>query len=61
MVILDHIFVKTLQNVFLLYHRATNKNLLPTNNINNNTSTTNNLLDIATAYGIENVINFKKR
>ena len=61
MVILDNIFVKTLQIFFLLYHGATNKNLLPRNNINNNTSTTNDLLDIANACGIENVINFEKR
>ena len=61
MVILDNILVKTLHFFPLLYHSATNKNLLPTYNINNNTSTTKDLLDIATAYGIENVINFEKR
>ena len=54
MVILDNIFVKTLQKNFPTLS-------LPTNNINNNTSTINDLLDTATAYGIENVINFEKR
>ena len=61
MVILDSIFVKTYNFFPLLYHRATNKNLIPRNNINNNTSTKNDILDIATAFGIENVINFEKR
>ena len=45
---------------FLLHHSATNKNVFPTN-INNNTSTAIDILDIGTPYDIEYVINFEKR